>query len=63
LDKDYKDLYNLLIVLLLIFIVWKFLKPKISLAGTYTNKEEWEIERNPDGSLKKIIVHRKAKEE
>ncbi len=29
---------------------------------TYQNTEEWEIERNPDGRINKVTIHRKVEE-
>ena len=57
---DNKDLTKFILLLIVGFIVWKIIKSRIQLSGS--NEEEWEIIREPDGKLKKIIVHRNVKQ-
>lgn len=57
-----KDLQTLLLLLIVGFLIYRFLKKgKVALGSSYTNTEEWEIIRDPKtGSLIKIVIHRKA---
>jgi len=57
------QLKNILILLVIGAILYFVVKPRLALGGhSYSNEEEWEIIREPDGTLKKIVVHRNAKE-
>lgn len=58
------DIKDLLVIGAVIVILWQLSKSKLSLGkSSYKNEEEWSVVRNEDGSLKKIVVHRDAKEE
>ena len=44
-------------------IIWLFVKNKSQssgIAGTYSNKEEWDVSYNEDGLPTKITIHRDA---
>jgi len=58
---DKKDIINLVIILAVIWLISKWMESKVKLAGV-SNKEEWEIVRDPQGKLKKIIVYRDVKQ-
>ena len=57
--KD-KDLTTLIILLAIGFFIWKMIQRKTELSGV-SNEESWEIERDEDGRLKNIIIHRNVK--
>ena len=57
-----KNTQGLLLILLVIGVV-VYLSRKGLLGGGMSNKEEWQIERDKEGRLTQIIVHRKVKNE
>ena len=56
-----KDILSILVLLGIIYLIVKFMENKTKLAGV-SNKEEWCIIRNEDGTLQKIIVYRDVKQ-
>lgn len=56
-----KDTLTILILLGIIYLIVKFMENKTKLAGV-SNKEEWEIVRDSEGKLQKIIISRDVKQ-
>lgn len=56
-----KDILTVLILLGIVYLVVKFMENKTKLAGM-SNKEEWEIVRDSEGKLQRIIVYRDVKQ-
>ena len=58
---DKKDTLTILVLLGIVYLIVKFMENKTKLAGV-SNKEEWEIVRDPEGRLLKIVVYRDVKQ-
>ena len=56
-----KDILSIFILLGIIYLIVKFMENRTKLAGV-SNKEEWEIVRDSEGKLQKIIVYRDVKQ-
>ena len=56
-----KELQDLIFLIAIIFFIYLLVKRKgIALGSAYTNEESWEIVRDRQGRLSKIVVHRNA---
>ena len=58
-----KDLQNLIFLIAIVLFIYFLVKRKgIALGSAYTNEESWEIVRDKQGRLLRIVVHRNAVE-
>lgn len=57
-----KDSRNLLLTIIVGFLLYSLLKGRFSPLGSYTNEEVWDMIRDDEGNLIKIVAHRNATE-
>ena len=52
---------TILIIVIIGLVIYFIAKNKTSpITGQYSNKEEWDVQYNPDGLPTKIVIHRNA---